>query len=123
MVDTLERLHKGYIDRNTSLEAAKAKSFTGFSSGGYTGDMSTSSVAGIVHGQEYVVNAKTTRDLGLNNSSGVFKDILSELKALRRENVSLRSETADMKMYLSRVASDTSRSLSTEREILNTLSA
>jgi hypothetical protein len=69
-----------------------------------------------VHGQEYVVNAKTTRDLGLNNSSGVFKDILSELKALRREN-------ADMKMYLSRVASDTSRSLSTEREILNTLSA
>lgn len=32
----------------------------GFASGGYTGDMSRSSVAGVVHGQEFVVNASAT---------------------------------------------------------------
>jgi hypothetical protein len=92
------------------------KALHGFASGGYTGDVPTSSVAGIVHGQEYVVNAKTTRDLGLNNSVGVFNDMLSELKELRREN-------SDMKLYLSKITSDTSRSLSTQRATLDVLSA
>lgn len=34
----------------------------GFESGGYTGDVGTKDVAGVVHGQEYVVNAKNTRE-------------------------------------------------------------
>ncbi|AXC34261.1 tail length tape measure protein [Escherichia phage Shy] len=33
----------------------------GFKTGGYTGDVGTSEVAGVVHGQEFVVNAAATR--------------------------------------------------------------
>lgn len=35
--------------------------FFGFSGGGYTGNRGESDVAGVVHGKEYVVNAKATR--------------------------------------------------------------
>jgi len=35
--------------------------FSGFDSGGYTGDAGVSDVAGVVHGKEYVVNASATR--------------------------------------------------------------
>jgi hypothetical protein len=34
---------------------------TGFSSGGYTGNMGVKEVAGVVHGKEYVINAKATK--------------------------------------------------------------
>jgi phage-related minor tail protein len=37
-----------------------AKAIFGFESGGYTGDGGTSQVAGVVHGQEFVVNAAAT---------------------------------------------------------------
>jgi len=48
----------------------------GYFSGGYTGNIPTRRVAGNVHGQEYVLNAKTTKDLGLNkDNGGVFKEI------------------------------------------------
>ena len=40
---------------------------TGFESGGYTGDMGTKAVAGVVHGQEYVFNAKATKNIGAKN--------------------------------------------------------
>jgi len=47
-----------------------------YDSGGYTGNMSASSIAGVVHGREYVLNAQTTKDLGLNeNNGGVMKEI------------------------------------------------
>lgn len=36
-----------------------------FASGGYTGNMSTSAAAGVVHGQEYVLNAQATKRIGL----------------------------------------------------------
>lgn len=54
----------------------------GFASGGYTGDAGVNQVAGVVHGQEYVVNAQTTKDLGLNNSSGVFNEMDQKLGQL-----------------------------------------
>jgi tape measure domain-containing protein len=38
-----------------------------FSEGGYTGDGSRSGVAGVVHGQEYVLNADATRRIGVDN--------------------------------------------------------
>jgi len=48
----------------------------GFKQGGYTGDIGINQVAGVVHGQEYVVNAQTTQDLGLNaDNGGVIKEI------------------------------------------------
>lgn len=45
----------------------KAIKDTGFKSGGYTGNMGTSQVAGVVHGQEYVLNAQATKRIGVDN--------------------------------------------------------
>ncbi|RIY34323.1 hypothetical protein CKF54_00860 [Psittacicella hinzii] len=38
----------------------------GFSSGGYTGNVGTNKVAGVVHGQEYVLNAQATSKYGVD---------------------------------------------------------
>jgi tape measure domain-containing protein len=54
----------------------------GFASGGYTGDIPTNAVAGVVHGKEYVINAKTTKDLGINNSGGLFQDMLKAMRSM-----------------------------------------
>jgi len=52
----------------TSVGAAKGLTLlTGFDEGGYTGNMGRASIAGVVHGQEYVLNADTTRRIGRNN--------------------------------------------------------
>ncbi len=40
---------------------------TGFAQGGYTGNLPANEVAGVVHGQEYVLDAATTKRLGRNN--------------------------------------------------------
>ena len=39
----------------------------GFKTGGYTGNMGTSQVAGVVHGQEYVFDAQATKRIGVDN--------------------------------------------------------
>lgn len=56
-----------------------------FSLGGYTGDGNPLEYAGWVHKKEFVLNAKTTSDLGLNNGGlGVFAEMnrtLAQLKA------------------------------------------
>lgn len=44
------------------IASTKALALSGFSSGGYTGSMGRRDVAGVVHGQEFVINAKATRD-------------------------------------------------------------
>lgn len=38
----------------------------GFATGGYTGNMGTSDIAGVVHGQEYVLNASATKRIGVD---------------------------------------------------------
>lgn len=45
----------------------KAVQDVGFETGGYTGNMGTKTVAGVVHGQEYVLNAKATKKIGVGN--------------------------------------------------------
>lgn len=47
--------------------AMQAFTPTGFESGGYTGNIGTKAVAGVVHGQEYVFNAKATKNIGAKN--------------------------------------------------------
>lgn len=60
--------------------------YTGFQVGGYTGNGDINDIAGITHGQEFVLNAPTTRNLGLNEGNGgIFKELLAEFKALRGE--------------------------------------
>jgi hypothetical protein len=39
----------------------------GFKEGGYTGDASENAIAGVVHGKEFVVDADTTRRIGVSN--------------------------------------------------------
>lgn len=39
----------------------------GFKQGGYTGNMGASQVAGVVHGQEYVFDAQSTKNIGVDN--------------------------------------------------------
>jgi tape measure domain-containing protein len=52
----------------TSVATAKGLTLlTGFAEGGYTGDGGRQSIAGVVHGQEYVMNANATRRIGRNN--------------------------------------------------------
>ena len=45
----------------------RAQNTSGYMSGGYTGNAPTNSVAGVVHGQEFVMNAAATRRLGAGN--------------------------------------------------------
>lgn len=54
----LNQIFAGFLGGGTVF--SKLFSFLGFASGGYTGDGSQSAVAGVVHGQEFVVNAKAT---------------------------------------------------------------
>lgn len=53
-----------------------------YKSGGYTGNGGINDEVGIVHGQEYVVNAQSTKDLGLNGTGGVFSVMASRLATI-----------------------------------------
>ncbi|MEO4131963.1 hypothetical protein [Acinetobacter pittii] len=48
-----------------------AQAIAGFSSGGYTGDMGRGDVAGVVHGQEYVLNAAATKRVGVDTLNAI----------------------------------------------------
>lgn len=54
-------------------QAASIKSvnMSGFKSGGYTGNVGTNQVAGVVHGQEYVLNAEATKRVGVNTLNAI----------------------------------------------------
>lgn len=49
------------------ISAVQSVKMQGFKTGGYTGNVGTSQVAGVVHGQEYVLNAQATKRLGVDN--------------------------------------------------------
>lgn len=60
-----ERRNSSICDRtfaNGTDNASPSKALAGFSKGGYTGSYRRNEIAGFVHGQEYVINAKATRD-------------------------------------------------------------
>lgn len=58
---------KAAIDTGLMTAAIQAISPRGFSSGGYTGNYGVNDVAGVVHGQEYVLNAMATKRIGVDN--------------------------------------------------------
>lgn len=49
----------------------KSTNMSGFKTGGYTGNYGTSEVAGVVHGQEYVLNAEATKRVGINTLNAI----------------------------------------------------
>lgn len=50
-----------------AINVAKITGVAGFETGGYTGNVGRSSVAGVVHGQEYVMDADTVKRIGVDN--------------------------------------------------------
>lgn len=51
----------------TIIGSITAMAPKGFKAGGYTGNMGASQVAGVVHGQEYVFDAQSTKRIGVDN--------------------------------------------------------
>lgn len=49
------------------ISAVQSVKMQGFKTGGYTGNVGINDVAGVVHGQEYVLNANATKRLGVDN--------------------------------------------------------
>ena len=98
------------LDAYNRLKALQQdKTLKGYAVGGYTGDGGKYEPAGIVHRGEYVVNSETTRDLGLNNNSGgIFKEMIDELKQIKQEN-------ADMKRLMVKLTADNSKMLTIDR--------
>lgn len=66
------------------MNAIKSIQGNGFYTGGYTGNMGRNQVAGVVHGQEYVLNADATRRVGrgtldaLNNGGTIGGNVKVE---------------------------------------------
>lgn len=110
---------KTYINAEDRPADTISSDLPGYSSGGYTGDIGTDKVAGVVHGKEYVVNADTTKDLGLNNSVGLFGEMLNELRASRREGELLRQEISDVKQLQIKQTTNSMKQLDTQRGILD----
>lgn len=60
----------GYV--NAALIMAQGVAgIAGFATGGYTGDMGRGDVAGVVHGQEYVLNAAATKRVGVDTLNAI----------------------------------------------------
>lgn len=57
----------GMVAIGVLFAAVMALASKGFSSGGYTGNTGTGNVAGVVHGQEFVMNAAATKRIGVSN--------------------------------------------------------
>ena len=58
-------VHMATVAAQTASIVGNIKSVAdGFYTGGYTGNIGTREVAGVVHGQEYVLNAETTKRVG-----------------------------------------------------------
>ncbi|WP_151797139.1 tape measure protein [Acinetobacter nosocomialis] len=71
----------GYVNAGLIMAQGVA-GITGFSTGGYTGNMGRGDVAGVVHGQEYVLNAAATKRVGVDtlnaiNSGGSLERVTS----------------------------------------------
>lgn len=54
-----------------SIISSVAAPTTGFKSGGYTGNIGVNQEAGVVHGQEYVLNAAATRRVGVDTLNAI----------------------------------------------------
>ena len=67
------------------VASIKSMNPTGFQSGGYTGGGGVSDVAGVVHGQEYVLNAQATKRVGVDTLNAINSG--SDLKSTSPVNI------------------------------------
>ena len=73
-------------------QAASIKSvnMSGFKSGGYTGNIGLNQEAGVVHGQEYVLNAAATRRVGVDTLNAINNG--GTIQAERQAQASAKSQ-------------------------------
>lgn len=65
----------------------------GFKLGGYTGNYGTSDVAGVVHGQEYVLNAEATKRVGINTLNAINNGGTIQAEKVAQASVKAQSQT------------------------------
>jgi len=68
----------------------KSTNMTGFKSGGYTGNYGVNQEAGVVHGQEYVLNAEATKRVGINTLNAINNG--GTIQAERQAQASAKSQ-------------------------------
>lgn len=71
----------------------KSTNMSGFKSGGYTGNYGTNQVAGVVHGQEYVLNAEATKRVGVNTLNAINNG--STIQAEKQAQANARVQAAN----------------------------
>ena len=71
----------------------KSTNMTGFKSGGYTGNIGLNQEAGVVHGQEYVLNAAATRRVGINTLNAINNG--GTIQAERQAQASAKVQSAN----------------------------
>lgn len=67
----------------------RSVNMSGFKTGGYTGNMGVNEVAGVVHGQEYVVNAEATKRIGVDTLQAIESGRMPASSASGSANVTL----------------------------------
>lgn len=75
--------------------AAIRSQSTGFMKGGYTGNLARTQVAGLVHGQEFVMNASATQRIGVNNLEALQRGDMSSIQVPQITNQTSTSEKAE----------------------------
>lgn len=75
-------------------QAANIKSTTmsGFKSGGYTGNYGVNQEAGVVHGQEYVLNAAATRRVGVDTLNAINNGGTIQAEKQAQANAKVQSQ-------------------------------
>ncbi|OCG15995.1 hypothetical protein A9G24_01225 [Gilliamella sp. App6-5] len=66
-----------------NVSAMRSQS-TGFMTGGYTGNIARNQIAGVVHGQEFVMNAAATQRIGVDNLEALQR---GDINGLQRPQV------------------------------------
>lgn len=71
----------------------KSTNMSGFKSGGYTGNIGLNQEAGVVHGQEYVLNAAATRRVGVDTLNAINNG--GTIQAEKQAQASAKAQTAN----------------------------
>lgn len=75
------------------LQAAISAVTPGFKSGGYTGNIGVNQEAGVVHGQEYVLNAEATKRVGINTLNAINNG--GTIQAEKQAQASAKAQSAN----------------------------
>ncbi|MFW1959170.1 tape measure protein [Acinetobacter johnsonii] len=71
----------------------KSTNMSGFKSGGYTGNIGLNQEAGVVHGQEYVLNAAATRRVGVDTLNAINNGGTIQAEKQAQANAKVQSQS------------------------------